>query len=205
MGFGLAEERQAFFANLNKTQFKTALHPKSESKTKRVSNNHRQANNHRTMPYSARRAWLNSDVNANESNSYKHFFEDSSYDENEYDLPKIKRRRIQAKHLVRDVIDPKEITEDMDGVADRHLEKSLDNNVRGQFCGICLHNRYGGALKNPNCRGEFNCSICKNPIGKEVNGVITPLAHAQGYSCAKDFLESLGSGTCKIQEEEEYF
>ena len=72
--------------------------------------------------------------------------------------------------------------------------------VRGQFCGICLMNRYGEdarmALKDPNwccppCLDICNCSICRNRMGKGATGPITWLAHEKGFKSVKDYLDSL--------------
>merc|ERR1712242_487018 len=61
--------------------------------------------------------------------------------------------------------------------------------VRGQFCGSCLRNRYGGeareALKDPHwkcppCRNFCNCSICRNRNGKGATGILIHLAMANG-------------------------
>lgn len=72
--------------------------------------------------------------------------------------------------------------------------------VRGFFCGPCLRNRYGedvrAALKNPEwicppCRGNCNCSICRNRQGKRATGILVHLAHEYGYSNVSEYLESL--------------
>ena len=72
--------------------------------------------------------------------------------------------------------------------------------VRGQFCGVCLRNRYGEdareALKDPNwncppCRDMCNCSICRNRDGKGATGILTQLAHSKGYKSVAHYLESL--------------
>jgi hypothetical protein len=72
--------------------------------------------------------------------------------------------------------------------------------VRGQFCGVCLRNRYGEdarvALKDPNwecppCRDICNCSICRNRQGKGATGILTQLALKKGFNSVKDYLESL--------------
>jgi hypothetical protein len=72
--------------------------------------------------------------------------------------------------------------------------------VRGQFCGICVINRYGedpaAALRDPNwqcyvCRGCCNCSFCRLKEGKRPTGILAPLAKMNGYKSVKDFLLSL--------------
>nr|XP_023011528.1 cell division cycle-associated 7-like protein [Leptinotarsa decemlineata] len=84
--------------------------------------------------------------------------------------------------------------------------------VRGQFCGICLENRYGEdaieALKNPNwtcpvCRGICNCSLCRRKEGKRPTGILTPLAHHAGYNSVKAFLDSLKGKGDYINEHED--
>ncbi|XP_023026131.1 uncharacterized protein [Leptinotarsa decemlineata] len=72
--------------------------------------------------------------------------------------------------------------------------------VRGQFCGVCLENRYGEdaaeALRDPDwtcpvCRGICNCSFCRAKEGKRPTGILTPLAHQAGHKSVKEFLDSL--------------
>ncbi|XP_022909480.1 cell division cycle-associated 7-like protein [Onthophagus taurus] len=72
--------------------------------------------------------------------------------------------------------------------------------VRGQFCGVCLKNRYGEDAKNalldpnwkcPPCRGLCNCSICRAREGKRPTGILAPLAFKHGHKSVKDFLFSL--------------
>ncbi|KAJ3639688.1 hypothetical protein Zmor_003032 [Zophobas morio] len=86
--------------------------------------------------------------------------------------------------------------------------------VRGQFCGICVINRYGEdpikALKDPNwqcyvCRGCCNCSFCRLKEGKRPTGILAPLAKANGYKSVMEFLHSLrGYGDyCEPKEDPE--
>ncbi|KAI4470600.1 hypothetical protein MML48_1g02483 [Holotrichia oblita] len=72
--------------------------------------------------------------------------------------------------------------------------------VRGQFCGVCLKNRYGENAKDalldpgwkcPPCRGLCNCSICRTRQGKRPTGILAPLAFQNGHKSVKDFLLSL--------------
>jgi len=72
--------------------------------------------------------------------------------------------------------------------------------VRGNFCGVCLRNRYGQdakkALKDPKwccppCLGICNCSICRKREGKDATGYITGLAQSRGYQSVHQYLESL--------------
>ena len=72
--------------------------------------------------------------------------------------------------------------------------------VRGQFCGICMRNRYGEdareALKDPNwscppCRKFCNCSICRNRNGKGATGILIQVAQSKGFDNVADYLEKL--------------
>lgn len=123
-------------------------------------------------------------------------------------------------------VKPEDVTEaDLDNVATHYSDKSYDKRngststchqcrqktsdmkticrsghcvgVRGQFCGVCLKNRYGEnakeALKDPNwscppCLDVCNCSICRNRIGKGATGPLTYLALSKGFASVKDFL-----------------
>jgi len=70
--------------------------------------------------------------------------------------------------------------------------------VRGQFCGVCLRNRYGEdareALKDPDwscppCRNFCNCSICRNRNGKGATGILIQVAQSKGFDNVADYLE----------------
>lgn len=70
--------------------------------------------------------------------------------------------------------------------------------VRGQFCGVCLLNRYGEDIVKalldekwtcPPCRDICNCSICRNRKGLPPTGILTPLALHKGYDSVKDYLQ----------------
>ncbi|XP_060575857.1 cell division cycle-associated 7-like protein isoform X2 [Ruditapes philippinarum] len=72
--------------------------------------------------------------------------------------------------------------------------------VRGQFCGVCLRNRYGEdakeALKDPNwscppCRKICNCSFCRKRQGKSCTGILIHLARQNGFSNVNEYLQSL--------------
>ncbi|CAB4055160.1 CDCA7 [Lepeophtheirus salmonis] len=72
--------------------------------------------------------------------------------------------------------------------------------VRGQFCGICLKNRYGElveeALLDPNwkcpvCLGICNCSVCRNQNGKGATGALTRISLIKGFKSVKHYLQSL--------------
>ncbi|KAL1459805.1 hypothetical protein WDU94_011759 [Cyamophila willieti] len=70
--------------------------------------------------------------------------------------------------------------------------------VRGQFCGVCLLNRYGEDIVKalldenwscPPCRDICNCSICRNRKGLPPTGIMTPLALGKGFDSVKDYLQ----------------
>lgn len=72
--------------------------------------------------------------------------------------------------------------------------------IRGQFCGVCLKNRYGEeadvALRDPKwecppCRNLCNCSICRTRQGKMPTGILAPVAQNQGFKSVADFLTHL--------------
>jgi len=72
--------------------------------------------------------------------------------------------------------------------------------VRGQFCGICLRNRYGEDAREalmdpywkcPPCRNFCNCSICRNRKGVGATGIITQLARSKGFDNVAEYLEYL--------------
>lgn len=73
------------------------------------------------------------------------------------------------------------------------------NGVRGQFCGICLKNRYGEDVKEalldktwvcPPCRGVCNCSFCLPRKGMAPTGIMIHIAKECGYDNVKDYLEN---------------
>merc|ERR1719312_648990 len=68
--------------------------------------------------------------------------------------------------------------------------------VRGQFCGVCLYNRYGesvaAALRDPTwrcpvCRGCCNCSFCL----ERPTGILHPTALRLGFASVHHYLEHL--------------
>uniref|UniRef100_A0A8D8VSU6 Cell division cycle-associated 7-like protein n=1 Tax=Cacopsylla melanoneura TaxID=428564 RepID=A0A8D8VSU6_9HEMI len=70
--------------------------------------------------------------------------------------------------------------------------------VRGQFCGVCLLNRYGEDIVKtlldekwacPPCRDICNCSICRNRKGLPPTGIMTPFALGKGFDSVKDYLK----------------
>ncbi|CAH0562030.1 unnamed protein product [Brassicogethes aeneus] len=72
--------------------------------------------------------------------------------------------------------------------------------VQGQFCGVCIRNRYGedaaDALMDPEwtcfvCRDMCNCSFCRKRQGKRPTGILTPIATKLGYSNVNSLLVSL--------------
>ncbi|XP_063685595.1 uncharacterized protein LOC134819537 [Bolinopsis microptera] len=71
--------------------------------------------------------------------------------------------------------------------------------VRGQFCGVCLLNRYGEDAETaiadktwvcPPCKGYCNCSVCLSKKGKAPTGVLHPFARERGFNSVKDYLAS---------------
>ncbi|XP_014278179.1 cell division cycle-associated 7-like protein [Halyomorpha halys] len=84
--------------------------------------------------------------------------------------------------------------------------------IRGQFCGFCLHNRYGEdvatTLKDPDwscppCRNICNCSICRRRLGKLPTGILVPEAQSRGFSNVKDFLETVDEDKLINEDEDE--
>lgn len=76
--------------------------------------------------------------------------------------------------------------------------------VRGQFCGVCLNNRYGedakAALLDPEwecppCRGICNCSFCRKKGNKAATGILIHLARHHGYSDVNSYLTALRNKT----------
>lgn len=72
--------------------------------------------------------------------------------------------------------------------------------VQGQFCGICLYNRYGENAKEallddnwscPVCRNICNCSFCLPKKGKPCTGILVPEARKHGFTNVHSFLDSL--------------
>jgi len=83
--------------------------------------------------------------------------------------------------------------------------------VRGQFCGVCLKNRYGenaaDALLDPDwkcppCRGICNCSICRSRSGRCPTGILFQHAEALGYKSVHHFLAKKGEEG-EVEEEGE--
>ncbi|ESN99142.1 hypothetical protein HELRODRAFT_189004 [Helobdella robusta] len=83
--------------------------------------------------------------------------------------------------------------------------------VLGQFCGICLYNRYGENVKEallddkwscPVCRNVCNCSFCLPKKGKSCTGILVPIARKHGFTNVKSFLDSLSDGKkCSVNME----
>ncbi|KAL3978756.1 hypothetical protein ACER0C_019818 [Sarotherodon galilaeus] len=72
--------------------------------------------------------------------------------------------------------------------------------IQGQFCGLCLRNRYGEDVKKalldpdwkcPPCRGICNCSFCRQREGRCPTGILFPLAQYHGFSDVHSYLTSL--------------
>lgn len=73
--------------------------------------------------------------------------------------------------------------------------------IRGQFCGMCLKNRYGEDAATcllardwicPPCRNICNCSFCRAKAGKPATGILTPSAKSSGYNSVHDYLVANG-------------
>jgi len=72
--------------------------------------------------------------------------------------------------------------------------------VRGQFCGVCLRNRYGEDARSalldkdwicPPCRGICNCSFCRKKKNKSATGILIHQAREKGYHDVSSYLLSL--------------
>lgn len=86
--------------------------------------------------------------------------------------------------------------------------------VRGQFCGVCLLNRYGEdaveAISDkrwvcPPCRGCCNCSFCLPKRGKRPTGVLTPFIKARGFNNVKEYLASFDDSESDKEESDMEF
>jgi len=85
--------------------------------------------------------------------------------------------------------------------------------VRGQFCGVCLLNRYGEdaveAIEDkrwvcPPCRGCCNCSFCLPKRGKRPTGVLTPFIKARGFNNVKEYLASFDEDDMEDEDDVEF-
>jgi len=156
--------------------------------------------------------------------------EASDYDEEDYENHEVRKKRMNPGRWEKDpnvdVLTPEEITPSMmkkvclagrkkynttiGTTCHQCRQKTIDTKtvcrsgrcqgVRGQFCGICLRNRYGEdaleALKDPNwscppCRKFCNCSICRNRNGKGATGILIQVAQSKGFDNVADYLENL--------------
>ncbi|XP_023268029.1 cell division cycle-associated 7-like protein [Seriola lalandi dorsalis] len=72
--------------------------------------------------------------------------------------------------------------------------------VKGQFCGLCLKNRYGEDVRTvlldptwscPICRGMCNCSVCRKKEGRCATGILVGLARYNGHDNVHEYLESI--------------
>jgi len=153
------------------------------------------------------------------------FIDDSDYSDRR---PRPEKRVCRRPRLTeREILMPEDITEaDLDAIAKNSTtkilcptsgttchqcrQKTLDvkticrsktcYGVRGQFCGICLRNRYGEEARNalldpewecPVCRGICNCSICRNNRGVGCTGILIHFAKQEGFDNVKDYLASI--------------
>ena len=156
--------------------------------------------------------------------------EDDSSDDEFVELPMKKRRSMPHKWIFdpnTEIQSPEDVTDEMlANVADYVSQKEYDKvrgtschqcrqkttdfkticrsgrcaGVRGQFCGVCLKNRYGEdarqVLRDPNwwcppCLDICNCSICRNRIGKGATGPLHWLATEKGFPSVRHYLDSL--------------
>lgn len=72
--------------------------------------------------------------------------------------------------------------------------------AKGQFCGLCLRNRYGEEVRTvlldptwscPICRGVCNCSLCRKKEGRCATGILVGLARYNGHDNVHEYLESI--------------
>ncbi|XP_029023103.1 cell division cycle-associated 7-like protein isoform X2 [Betta splendens] len=72
--------------------------------------------------------------------------------------------------------------------------------VRGQFCGLCLKNRYGEDVRSvlldpkwacPICRGICNCSVCRKKEGRCATGLLVALARFNGHDNVHEYLKNI--------------
>ena len=156
--------------------------------------------------------------------------EASDYDEDDYENHEVRKKRLNPgrweKDPNEDILMPEDVTPSMlknvcvggkkkynssiGTTCHQCRQKTLDTKtvcrsgvcqgVRGQFCGVCLRNRYGEdareALMDPNwrcppCRNFCNCSICRNRNGKGATGILIQVAQSKGYDNVADYLEHL--------------
>jgi len=156
--------------------------------------------------------------------------EASDYDEEDFENHEVRKKRINPGRWEKDpnenILMPEDVTPSMlkkvcDGGKKKYntsigttchqcRQKTLDTKtvcrsgscqgVRGQFCGVCLRNRYGEdareALMDPNwrcppCRKFCNCSICRNRNGKGATGILIQVAQSKGFDNVADYLEHL--------------
>ena len=170
------------------------------------------------------------DDETKERRSFQLAEEASDYDEEDYENHEVRKKRMNPGRWERDpnvdVLMPEDITPSMlkkvclagkkkynttiGTTCHQCRQKTIDTKtvcrsghcqgVRGQFCGICLRNRYGEdaleALKDPNwscppCRKFCNCSICRNRNGKGATGILIQVAQSKGFDNVADYLENL--------------
>ncbi|KAG7245020.1 hypothetical protein INR49_023586, partial [Caranx melampygus] len=76
--------------------------------------------------------------------------------------------------------------------------------AKGQFCGLCLRNRYGEDVRTvlldptwscPICRGMCNCSLCRKKEGRCATGILVGLARYNGHDNVHEYLERYLRGT----------
>lgn len=150
---------------------------------------------------------------------------DQEYSDDDTPLPG--NTRIQKKRAAPAVKPVEEITEaDLNMIATAVIDKKYDSiygtcchqcrqktidmkticrsekcyGVRGQFCGVCLRNRYGEDAKAalldknwicPPCRGICNCSFCRKKNNKSATGILIHCAREKGFHDVNSYLQSL--------------
>ena len=170
------------------------------------------------------------DDESRERRSFSLAEEASDYDEEDYENHEVRKKRKNPGRWEKDpnigFLMPEDVTPSMlkkvcDGGKKKYntsigttchqcRQKTLDTKtvcrsgecqgVRGQFCGVCLRNRYGEdareALLDPHwrcppCRNFCNCSICRNRSGKGATGILIQVAQSKGYDNVAEYLEYL--------------
>jgi len=188
--------------------------------------------------------WGNEDAKERSTRVFSVAEEASDYDEEDYENYEIRKKKSNPGRWEKDpnvnVLMPEDVTPSMlkkicfqgrktyntkiGTSCHQCRQKTIDTKtvcrsgdcqgVRGQFCGICLKNRYGEdakeALLDPNwkcppCRNFCNCSICRNRKGKGATGILIQLAQSKGFDNVAAYLAYLakGKGSSKAKESED--
>merc|ERR1711915_1063017 len=188
--------------------------------------------------------WGNEDAKERSTRVFSVAEEASDYDEEDYENYEIRKKKSNPGRWEKDrnvnVLMPEDVTPSMlkkicfqgrktyntkiGTSCHQCRQKTIDTKtvcrsgdcqgVRGQFCGICLKNRYGEdakeALLDPNwkcppCRNFCNCSICRNRKGKGATGILIQLAQSKGFDNVAAYLAYVakGKGSSKAKESED--